>query len=196
MKLKLLKYFLYFNSFQFDGVFTTFPLLIFSYTCQQNVLQAFEELDTPNPRRMKKVVTRQIFLCSCLYIFVGTFGYLTFPLNDSSIQGNLLIHYGVIDHLPILIVSPKFLKAKAIIILTLSIFIAQPFNVKPTKEGLFQIIFHGKEENTTIHVILTLITHSLLIIISLTCIVNDIDMEKALTIVSGLTSPQVSLEIL
>lgn len=61
------------------GTFSTFPLFIFSFTCQQNVLNAFQELNAANPRRMKKVITRQLFLCSVLYCFVGIFGYLTFP---------------------------------------------------------------------------------------------------------------------
>lgn len=40
------------------GIFESFPLLIFSFTCQPNVLYAFQELNNANPRRMKKVITR------------------------------------------------------------------------------------------------------------------------------------------
>ena len=92
------------NYFVPSGIFTTFPLFIFSYTCQQNVLQAFQELNTPNERRMRKVVTRQIFLCTVLYLFVGIFGYITYPLVAPSGSGNLLTRYDVSKHLPILIV--------------------------------------------------------------------------------------------
>lgn len=93
------------NYFVPSGIFTTFPLFIFSYTCQQNVLQAFQELNTPNERRMKKVVTRQIFLCSVLYLFVGIFGYITYPDEAPDGSGNLLTRYDVTKHLPILIVK-------------------------------------------------------------------------------------------
>ena len=67
--------------FEFSGINTTFPLFLFGYTCQQNVLDAYVELESPSIRRMKKVITRQFLLVSTIYLFIGIFGYINWPVN-------------------------------------------------------------------------------------------------------------------
>ena len=110
------------------GVLSSFPLFIFSYTCQQNVLAAFEELNAPTPRRMQKVITRQLFLCTILYTFVGIYGYFTYPEVSADQKGNFLTLYDMSSHVPVLI---------GVLVLTFSIFVAEPYNIKPAKDGLF-----------------------------------------------------------
>jgi len=67
--------------FDWKGAGTTFSLFLFGYTCQQNVLDAYNELNSSNIRRMKKVVTRQFLLVTSIYIFIGLFGYFNYPLT-------------------------------------------------------------------------------------------------------------------
>jgi amino acid permease len=69
------------------------PIFIFGFTCQQNVLNCFRELREPTVRRMKKVVTRQIFIASAIYLSVGCFGYLTFGNQFSATEENILTKY-------------------------------------------------------------------------------------------------------
>lgn len=77
----------------YSGISITLPILIFGYTCQQNVLSCYRELMDPNLRRMKKIVTRQIFMASSIYILVGVFGYLTFGNNFPDTDQNILTKY-------------------------------------------------------------------------------------------------------
>lgn len=75
------------------GLSTSLPIFIFGFTCQQNVLNCFRELREPTVRRMKKVVTRQIFIASTIYLSVGVFGYLTFGSNFNPKEENILTKY-------------------------------------------------------------------------------------------------------
>ena len=77
----------------FAGLSTSFPLFIFGFTCQANVLSCYREMIMPNVRRMKKVVMRQMFISSSMYIFVGVFGYLTFGNSFRSTDQNILTKY-------------------------------------------------------------------------------------------------------
>ena len=71
------------------GTMDTLPTFIFSFTTQINLLQCFEELEIPTLRRMHKVLAKQHFICFSIYLFIGVFGYLSFPLDDKSFDDYL-----------------------------------------------------------------------------------------------------------
>ena len=75
------------------GLSISLPIFIFGFACQQNVLNCFRELREPSVRRMKKVVSRQIFIASAIYLSVGCFGYLTFGNHFSATEENILTKY-------------------------------------------------------------------------------------------------------
>lgn len=79
--------------FRVSGLIRSVPIFIFGFTCQQNVLSCYRELKSPTIRRMNKVMYRQIFLASAIYLFVGMFGYLTFGSNFSDDEQNILTKY-------------------------------------------------------------------------------------------------------
>lgn len=85
------------------GCLTTFPVFIFSFTTQINLLQCFQELELPTLRRMHKVLAKQHFLCFMIYLFIGLFGYLSFPLDDPSVS-TYIMRYDALTHMPILLV--------------------------------------------------------------------------------------------
>ena len=86
-----------------SGCFTTFPVFVFSFTCQMNILQCYEELEIPTLRRMHKVIAKQHFICFAIFLFCGVFGYLSFPIDDPSI--NYLVRYDAVRHVTVLIVE-------------------------------------------------------------------------------------------
>lgn len=86
------------------GCLTTFPVFIFSFTTQLNILQCFEELEVPTLRRMHKVLAKQHFLCFTIYLFIGIFGYLSFPIDDP-IFGSFIERYNAVRNLPVLFVG-------------------------------------------------------------------------------------------
>ena len=87
----------------FTGFTVSLPIFIFGFTCQQNVLSCYREMIRPSLRRMKKVVTRQIFIASSLYLTVGIFGYLTFGNHFSPTEQNILTKYST-KNVPVFVV--------------------------------------------------------------------------------------------
>ena len=61
-----------------NGFLSSFPIFVFAYSCQPNVLPIYVELQRRSVRRMHKVIRRSLYFSATLYIFVGMFGYLTF----------------------------------------------------------------------------------------------------------------------
>ena len=61
-----------------NGFLSSFPIFVFAYSCQPNVLPIYVELQRRSVRRMHKVIRRSMYFAATLYIFVGMFGYLTF----------------------------------------------------------------------------------------------------------------------
>ena len=96
---------------------------------------------------MKKVFTRQIFLCSSIYLLVGLYGYFTFPYEETGHKSNFLTRYAPKSHIPILV---------AIIIMTAVIFVAQPFNIIPCQESFFSLMFPNQEQSNKSRVLFTL----------------------------------------
>jgi len=64
--------------FDFNGVVSTFPLIIFAYMYQVNIPSIYYELERRNYKSMSKVVSYGSIGAVILYIMVGIFGYLTF----------------------------------------------------------------------------------------------------------------------
>lgn len=92
------------KSFDFFGCLTTFPVFIFSFTTQINLLQCFSELEIPTLRRMHKVLAKQHFVCFSIYLFIGIFGYLSFPMEDDSFS-TYILRFDAVRNTPVLIVA-------------------------------------------------------------------------------------------
>lgn len=61
-----------------NGFLSSFPIFVFAYSCQPNVLPIYVELQRRSVKRMHKVIRRSLYFAAILYVFVGMFGYLTF----------------------------------------------------------------------------------------------------------------------
>ena len=144
------------TTFNPAGCLTTFPVFVFSFTTQINLLQCFEELELPTLRRMHKVLAKQHFICFSIYLTIGVFGYLSFPKDDPS-ASSYLLRYDPVAHTDILAVTSSH---EAVTLLILVIFVAQPFNFLPTRET-FEYLILGTDHaptKTWLHVVLTLCT--------------------------------------
>ncbi len=117
----------------FSGFTVSLPIFIFGFTCQQNILSCYREMITPTMRRIRKVITRQIFISSSIYLMVGIFGYLTFGNHFSPTEQNILTKYSA-KNVPVFIVAAV---DQATIILIFSITFIQPLNILPAREVLF-----------------------------------------------------------
>ena len=81
------------HMFEPRGIPQSLPVIIFGFTCQQNVLGCYRELKDPTPRRMDKVLLRLILAAAIVYLLVGTFGYLTFGSDFNDTDQNILTKY-------------------------------------------------------------------------------------------------------
>ena len=53
---------------------------------------------------MHKVLAKQHFICFSIYLFIGVFGYLSFPSDDPN-ANSYVERYKPIDHTEILVVG-------------------------------------------------------------------------------------------
>lgn len=157
--------------------------MMFCYTCHNYVLVAYKELDYPSKRRMTKASMRHVLLCASIYLFVGIFGYLTFP--DTIPAYNLLIEYNPAQRLPFMV---------ALVTMTISSITSLPFIVKPCKESILVIFYPGNKEKRDSRVfgnIILVLVFILLVIVSYLCVVSSFNLVQILTLISTFTSPLV-----
>ncbi|KAK4544663.1 hypothetical protein LTR36_003912 [Oleoguttula mirabilis] len=81
------------NIIKWQGAISTlasFPVIVFAYTCHQNMFSILNELSTPTPTRTTAVVGASIGSAASIYILVAITGYLSF---GSNILGNIVAQY-------------------------------------------------------------------------------------------------------
>jgi len=168
------------KAFEPLGCLTTFPVFIFSFTTQINLLQCFEELEIPTIRRMHKVLAKQHFICFSIYLFIGVFGYLSFPIDDPS-YNSYIVRYDAIRNIPVLI---------AVVLLILVIYVAQPFNSLPCRESLEYFLCGSNKEPSgdLAHYSMAVVMHVVVTACACLCIVNKINMDSIITYFSTASS--------
>eukprot|EP00472_Partenskyella_glossopodia_P012353 CAMPEP_0197529978 /NCGR_PEP_ID=MMETSP1318-20131121/30301_1 /TAXON_ID=552666 /ORGANISM="Partenskyella glossopodia, Strain RCC365" /LENGTH=307 /DNA_ID=CAMNT_0043085627 /DNA_START=895 /DNA_END=1818 /DNA_ORIENTATION=+ len=77
------------HDFGFQGVIATIPLVVYSFTCQPQVLPIYLELVRPSPTRMLRVARYAFVFCVLLYVTIAIFGFLTFV---GETQGDFLLN--------------------------------------------------------------------------------------------------------
>ena len=70
----------------FNGVVSSFPLVIFAYMYQVNIPMIYTELEQRNSKQMSKVLIFGTIGAVLLYVIVGLWGYLTFVNNPFGIS--------------------------------------------------------------------------------------------------------------
>lgn len=70
----------------YQGLVSTFPLVIFAYMYQVNIPMIYRELEVRNQAEMAKVVAGGTGAAVLLYVTVGLFGYAIFQAPPASSQ--------------------------------------------------------------------------------------------------------------
>ncbi|KAK5109132.1 hypothetical protein LTR62_007494 [Meristemomyces frigidus] len=81
------------NVWKWQGAIPTlssFPVIVFAYTCHQNMFSILNEIKDPSPRSTTSVVMASIGSAASIYILVAVTGYLSFGDN---ILGNIVAQY-------------------------------------------------------------------------------------------------------
>ncbi|XP_004349885.1 hypothetical protein CAOG_01365 [Capsaspora owczarzaki ATCC 30864] len=71
-------------------VITALPIIVFAFTCHQNIFTIYGELRNPTAERIHKVINLAISSCLFIYFTVGICGYLTFRLITRS---NIILNF-------------------------------------------------------------------------------------------------------
>ncbi|KAF2716162.1 hypothetical protein K431DRAFT_235977 [Polychaeton citri CBS 116435] len=74
----------------FTSVLQVFPVIVFAYTCHQNMFSILNEIKNPTQFRTTSVVTTSIGSAASIYCLVAITGYLSFGDN---ILGNIVAQY-------------------------------------------------------------------------------------------------------
>lgn len=113
--------------------FTGASITFFAYTCHVQLLPIYSELVNPNERRIKKVVSRSVFIDVIFYVSIALAGYFsTYNLTpkivlDRSLPG---------DTSP----DPFLMIAQLAIVMVL--FVAVPVNYNPFRNQVFYVFFN------------------------------------------------------
>jgi len=76
------------TKFDFKGIVSSVPLIIFAYMYQVNIPMIYYELERRNAKQMSKVLAIGSGAGVFLYALIGTFGYLTFVYTPDVLGTN------------------------------------------------------------------------------------------------------------
>ena len=71
------------NNITVHGIFTSMPLIVFSYMYQPNIPAIYHELTNKSIKKMNYVLFFGTLLATVMYILCGLFGYATFSNHRS-----------------------------------------------------------------------------------------------------------------
>jgi amino acid permease len=115
--------------------FTGASITFFAYTCQVQLLPIYSELVNPNLKRIKKVISRSVFVDVMFYVTIALAGYFStydktpkIVLDRSSLDG-----------------GRDYALMIAQISIVLVLFVAVPVNYNPFRNQIFYMFF--KKDN-------------------------------------------------
>ncbi|KAF2862120.1 glycosyltransferase family 1 protein [Piedraia hortae CBS 480.64] len=68
----------------------SFPIIVFAYTCHQNMFSVLNEIADDSPRNTASVVVTSVGSAAAIYVLVAITGYLSF---GSAVAGNIVSQY-------------------------------------------------------------------------------------------------------
>jgi len=141
-------------------LFASFPTLIFSFACQQNVFTVSNELKDSNMKKLDRISTASVGTGFLVYLPLMIFPFLTFGKKiQESYLFNLTNEDGTVD-IPVMI---------AFVFASLSVSISYVLLLQPVRSSLMSLIFGnnqptGKKEKTyrvSLVIVLMLLSYGL-----------------------------------
>ncbi|KAK6829482.1 AVT6-involved in amino acid efflux from the vacuole [Apiospora arundinis] len=105
---------------------SSLPVVIFAYTCHQNMFSILNELKDSSPRSIMGVISSSIGSAASIYVLVALTGYFTFGDN---IKGNIVSMYAPS-------VASTIAKAAIVVLVTFSI----PLQVHPCRASVDAVL--------------------------------------------------------
>ncbi|CDR37800.1 CYFA0S01e17480g1_1 [Cyberlindnera fabianii] len=79
-----------FKPYSATSILTSFPIVVFGYTCHQNMFTLINELNSQSGKIVNKVIFTAIGIAMSLYILVGLTGYISF---GDKVGPNIIVGY-------------------------------------------------------------------------------------------------------
>ena len=164
-------------------------IFLFAFTCQVNVPSLYDALQRKTPAEMSAVSKRAVLVCAVFYLFVGLTGYFDFP---DSTEGNLLNNYCLLDpgKTSLTTSKPPRVILAAFFAISLTITMAYPINVYPTRYTLDLMVFRNwpaEKHRRKRHIFLTLLIATVTLIPALV----KVDISVVFELSAGTTSAYV-----
>jgi amino acid permease len=103
------------------------PIITFSFCCQTNCFEIYTELSKRSVRRMTLSAAVSMTICTCIYIVVGSAGYIDF---HNAVHGNILKNYSP--------VGTPYLEV-AFVAISITLTMAFPICIFPTRDAFIQL---------------------------------------------------------
>lgn len=116
------------------GMIRTFPILVFAYTCAQNIISVYNELKDSTLARSNLVNVISVGCAAITYLFVGLVGYFTF---GSRVADNIIAMY---PDQGLFVCIGKI----CVVVLTLSSYPVQLYPSRSSFISLIQTYFYWK----------------------------------------------------
>nr|CAH7715679.1 unnamed protein product [Callosobruchus chinensis] len=123
------------NFWRPQGLMQCLPIFSMALFCQTQLFEMYQAINNATLERMNNLVKVAMTLCTSVYIFVGTFGYIAFA--DKNITGNILLSF-----------SPSFITNLLKLGFILSIAFSFPLIIFPCRASLYSLLY---KEGYTLH---------------------------------------------
>ncbi|TPX36520.1 hypothetical protein SmJEL517_g01181 [Synchytrium microbalum] len=107
--------------------FTALPILVFAFTCHQNILTVYNELLGNTPKRMSMVICSAVPMAFSIYQVIGITGYVTF---GPDVKSNIIANYPT---------NSPFVTGGQLAIAIL-VLVSYPLQIHPARASLDRII--------------------------------------------------------
>lgn len=124
------------NLWRTEGISQCLPIFSMALFCQSQLFEIYQAVQNATLEKMNHLVREAVNICTCVYILVGTFGYIAFA--DKNFTGNILLSF------PASVLS-DVMKVGFII----SVIFSFPLVIFPCRASLYSLLY--KEGYTSLH---------------------------------------------
>ncbi|KAG5896316.1 hypothetical protein JTB14_030520 [Gonioctena quinquepunctata] len=111
-----------------EGISQCLPIFSMALFCQTQLFEIYQEVQNATLEKMNHLVRVAVNICTCVYIFVGLFGYIAFA--DTSFTGNILLSF-----------EPSFMTDVMKIGFIGSVAFSFPLVIFPCRASLFSLLY-------------------------------------------------------
>lgn len=123
------------NLWKPQGILQCLPIFSMALFCQTQLFEIYQALPNATLEKMNSLVRVAVNICSCVYIFVGVFGYIAF--SNKLFTGNILLNF-----------EPSFITYFMKIGFIVSVAFSFPLVIFPCRASMYSLLY---KEGYSVH---------------------------------------------